>query len=132
MDLDSIDSHVLVLPILGIQQTGWRIGSGLDMEQLPSHLEQSEGVTDEEDRDGDEETNEDGDNPEPLYHLTSFRRKYCTLCLLLLVVYMYTMTFGVLCDSSILETLSGKYDKKNSQKTCRQYCQALVSDLVFV
>ena len=32
MYLDPIDSHVLVLPILGIQQTGWRTGSGLDME----------------------------------------------------------------------------------------------------
>ena len=79
MYLDSIDSHVLVLPILWIQQTCWRTGSGLDMEQLPSNLEQSDGVTNEEDGDGDEKTNEDGDTPEPLYHLSSFRRKYCTL-----------------------------------------------------
>ena len=39
------------------------------MEQSSSNFEQPEGVADEEGGDGDEETDEDRDDPEPLNHL---------------------------------------------------------------
>ena len=87
MDLDPIDSHVLVFSILGIQQTWWRTGSGLDVEQSSSNFEQPEGVADEEGGDGDEETDEDRDDPEPLNHLPhsesqdlTWHSVFCTVC----------------------------------------------------
>ena len=92
MDLYSIDIHVLVFSILGIQQTGWRSGSGLDVEQSPSNLEQSDDVTNEEGGDGDEETDEDRDDPEPLNHLFTYFHKNMLTQSVLSIVYMFTVT----------------------------------------
>ena len=60
MDLDSIDCHILVFSILGVQQAGGGAGSLLYMEQFSSSLKQSDCISYEEHRDGNEEANKEG------------------------------------------------------------------------
>ena len=80
VQLHTVDCHVLVLPVLGVQQTGGRAWSRLDMEQFPPSLKQPEGASNEEHWNGNDEANDDRQDSCPFYHLRSHCWTYPILC----------------------------------------------------
>ena len=76
VNLDAVDCGVLVLSILGVQQAGRGGGSLLYMEQLAPSLKKSDCIPNEEHWDGNEESNNDGEDSSPFHHFSP----YLTVC----------------------------------------------------
>ena len=70
-------SEELVLTIPGVQQTGGGRGPGLDMEQSPPDPAEPDQVTQEEDRKGDQEADQDAHQSQPLHDRGAFVSLIC-------------------------------------------------------